>query len=868
MEKQWLQKITVFHATLLDISSECSQRPGVEVYLSIFETVETGYYLEVSEKRSTERVLLCTYLDKKEYIWNLESHTITCFRSTLPSEQSQQAPLKERDLEETRIQGCRKSEVSEEWRDCHTLERFSLHFESEAEAKRFWSLVNNSSSSEKEQLIDCHSEGLSTEKEFHLDSLASQQTDWVHERTKREDGFQHHTNTDDDIFLLEKAPESKDYSEPVLANDNTEDSSILFTEPDLSKLDSIELLLKKTCFDKKEQFLNSLKENPSILEKFIYLFHVCEDLKLLSKLKKLSNIIYSILISGNSSILELLLSDSYYYDIIGILEYRHSDFSVPVQKAGEKRVVSHRVKLRKYLRKLMNIEDLVSFHDTQVAERVRLNQRLMFLKQNFFPLLSEDRVLTVLNSVMFFNNLDIINYFRSSPESLDGLFETLKSLQLDDKEQKKQQQMYPCAILRFIYELCDLCKSQQQHNQQNKERFFGIFRVDDLFAICSKFLTHSRNFEERFFCANIILILLTSFSSPVREYILKHVDLFKAIVIALKREDDFALSSTLSDIICMLIDPDTTKDFLQNDEFLDLFYEDIITDLLAAFDSLEDSESQEDSHLSTIYSNAPFGNSFILAACHSCNILSHCVANHGYRPKYTIWRLNALSKACRLFRYQDTCISLYPLRLVRYCIGQRDEFYNRYIVKENILDLVFRGTRRCASRKNILYCSLLEMLSFIEKSGMTLLMQSIGKHPLLYSIFGDIPLVRKYQALVDKSKENSSQETSSVLGKRRTAEVDAEDRYFEENDEDNLSNGQVEWNVDRDLILPRGSKDAEEESSVFLHLSESKDQLISSPKVHKRRAPIVSLGKWGSTRPLVDYSWAEDEEPTQSSHAE
>ncbi|EME26478.1 uncharacterized protein Gasu_58820 [Galdieria sulphuraria] len=876
MEQEWLQKIAVFQVTLLSSDSNCSQKSGVEVYVSIFETTEAGYYLEALEKQDTEHVLFCTYLDKNEYIWNLESHIMTCFRNTLSSEQPQPGAVRGNDLEEEiRMGESREDGTPEGWktRNFCDSEPFRLYFDSESEATRFWSLVNKFNHSEKEQLTDCRNERTLPGKKFCSDSTASQQSDWHHEETKVGHCLQEHADVDNDMFLLQTTPRNKgDHSEPSLANDNMEDSSVVFTQPDLSNLDSIELLLKNTSSEEREQFLNKLKENPNILEKFIYLFHICEDLKLLSKLKKLSNIIYSILISGNSSILELLLSDSYYYDIIGILEYRNSDVSMTGQKAGEKRVVTHRVNLRKYLRKLMNMEDLVTFHDAHVAERVRLNQRLMFLKQNFFPILSEDHMLTVLNSVMFFNNLDIINYFRSSPDSLNGLFETLKDLQMDEKGQKKEQQMYPCAVLRIIYELCDLCKAQQQHNQQNRERFFVVFRVDDLLAICSKFLMYSMDFQERFFCANIILILLTSFSSPVREYILRHVDLFKAIVIALKREDDFALSSTLSDIICMLIDPDTTKDFLQKDEFLDLFYEDIVNELLAAFDSLEPTESLEDSSRSTCYSNAPFGNNVILAACQSCNILSHCVASHGYRPKYVIWRLNALNKACRLFGYQDTCISLYPLRLVRHCIGQRDEFYNRYIVKENIMDLVFRGAERCASRKNIFYCSLLEMLSFIEKSGMTLLIQYIGKHHLLSSIFGDIPIVQKYRGVVDDNSRKdispSHEESVSFLGKRRTTEVDSEDRYFEENDDDIVSNGQMEWNVDRDLILPQGNKDKEEDSSVFLHLCESKDQVNSSTKVHKKRAPIVARGKWGSHRPLVDYSWTGDDEPAHPSHAE
>jgi len=850
MEQQWSQKVAYFPVILLYRKSQCLEKSRVEACLNVYET-KSGYYLETCEKAHPEQVLFSTRLENNEYTWNLDGTKIVGFLSDTVSQRQTQGPKEANDLEEPASEESGNDAVFQEEGRRNALEHVVLNFEKEEEARRFWDLLTRTCGVEQGQLVPCENECPSLTESSQYNSVASQEDDLVLERAQQSE------HMDKEAFPLPNRPSRSE-------DKSTEDASILFTEPELSNLDSFERSLEKASSEEKEQFLSRFKEDSSILEKFIDLFHMCEDLKMVSELKKLSNIIYSILVSGNSSILELLLSDYYYYSIISMLEYRDcNNFSS--EKTGEYRAVNNPLKLRKYLKKLMNIEDLVTFSDKQVAERVRLNQRLMFLKQTFFPFLSEDHMLSVLNSVMFFNNLDIINYFRSSPDSLDGLFETLKSYRMDERKQNEGQITDPCTIFRFIYELCDLCKSQQQHSQQSKERLFGIFRLDDLLPVCTKFLTLSKKFQERFFCANIILVLLNSFSSPVREYILKHVEQFKAIVTALKEEDDFALSSTLTDIICMLIDPDTTKDFLQKDEFLDLFYEDIVNELLASFDRLE----KKDSSCSACYSKAPFGDHLILAACQSCNILSHCVANHGYRPKYVIWRLNALNKACRLFAYRDTCISLYPLRLLRYCIGQRDEFYNRYIVKEDILGLVFRAAETCASRKNIFYCSLLEMLSFIDKSGVTLLIQHIGKQHLtsLSFIFGDSPVVRRYRGMVEED-DTTRTEAASVpfLGKRRTAESDSEERYFEENDEDSVPGGPpMEWSgvVDRDLILPQGTKDTEEEPSVFLQLE--KEELVPSPRQgHKRRGPVVALGKLGSSRPLVDYSWSEEEEATST----
>eukprot|EP00871_Galdieria_phlegrea_P000157 jgi/Galph1/1141/GphlegSOOS_G5885.1 len=654
------------------------------------------------------------------------------------------------------------------------------------------------------------------------------------------------------------------------------------TEIGLSNVDTLKELLETSELDKKEEFFIQVKNNPSVIEKLLELFRTCEDLKIIQKLHTLANIFYKMLISGNCQIVELLLSDAYYYDVMGALEYLDVSTSGTSSNSGYQGV-RRRPKYRKCIRKMTSLEGLVVFHDSNIATKVKINQRLMYLKQNFFPSLSEDHVLTGLNSMIFFNNLDIVNYFRLYPESLNSLFKTLMkaSFDGDNQLQNSNNGLTFVDILRFFHELCDLCKSQQ-HQQYNSERIFGIFRVEDLLSLCSKFLLASNVFEERFFSTGIILMVLTNSPPVMRDYIFQHSELFEAIVTCLKREDDFALSCTLTDIICMLLDPETTKDFLQKDAFLDLFYDSIVHQLVDIFRCLEEDSLKDTGTL--LDAIPPFGNASLIASCQVCNILSYCVANHGYRPKYFMWRHNMLVKVAALFRYGDICVSLYPLRLIRRCIGQKDEFYNRYIIKENILGLVLQAAETFGTRKNIFYSSVLEMFSFIEQGGMVPLLNHIKKiHlPLLKRTYPESNIVQKIQRFseektdVDGSEQATAKSSDgngigedSFLGKRRMADLasEEEERYFEENDDEQETTGnETDWNIDKDIILPPTSKrhENEEDSMVFFHLQHGNDSTVS-PKAGRKRLSNVTVGKIGSKPSLVSYDWTEEDQMADNS---
>ena len=71
-----------------------------------------------------------------------------------------------------------------------------------------------------------------------------------------------------------------------------------------------------------------------------------------------------------------------------------------------------------------------------------------------------------------------------------------------------------------------------------------------------------------------------------------------------------------------------------------------------------------------------------------CELLCFCVAKHSYRVKYFILRNNILFKVLKLATHEDKCLVLAATRFFRTCIGLKDEFYNRYIIKNRCFEPV------------------------------------------------------------------------------------------------------------------------------------------------------------------------------------
>jgi len=99
---------------------------------------------------------------------------------------------------------------------------------------------------------------------------------------------------------------------------------------------------------------------------------------------------------------------------------------------------------------------------------------------------------------------------------------------------------------------------------------------------------------------------------------------------------------------------------------------------------------------------------------HITELLSFCVQTHGYRIKYFVLRNCIVSKVLKLLHSKDKHLVLDAIRFVRTCVGLKDDFYNRFLVRDDYFQGLFAIFLQNGPRNNLINSSIIEMVEFIR----------------------------------------------------------------------------------------------------------------------------------------------------------
>ena len=97
------------------------------------------------------------------------------------------------------------------------------------------------------------------------------------------------------------------------------------------------------------------------------------------------------------------------------------------------------------------------------------------------------------------------------------------------------------------------------------------------------------------------------------------------------------------------------------------------------------------------------------------DLLVFMAQHHGYRIKYYILRNNVLVKVLALTKRKEKFVVLAALKLLRACVGLKDEFYNRYLVKSDLFEPIVRSFRANGEKYNLLNSAILELVDFVRR---------------------------------------------------------------------------------------------------------------------------------------------------------
>ncbi|CAG8604714.1 1400_t:CDS:10, partial [Dentiscutata heterogama] len=556
--------------------------------------------------------------------------------------------------------------------------------------------------------------------------------------------------------------------------------TIKLPEPTLSNLEEIETIIKVSSRSIYEREKLAAFVTQGYIAKLLPLLATCEDLEDLKDLHRLCNIMKGIIMLQDSEIYEFILRDDVIMQVVGMLEY---DPEFPIYKANH----------RQYLANNSKFKEIVKIKDKAIETKIHETFRLQYLKDVVFARVFDDPTSSILSSLIFFNHVDICKHFSHDDEFLEELFNIVNEENGSPKRKRD--------VIMFVQQLCFIAKSI--HVQHKKELYrslarHGLFKVFDHSLVDDDPTVKTAGGE-------ILASLLDTDASIIRSHIVKQAEdkkktLAETIIERFIQDPDLGVKAQYAEALRLLLDMNAglsemgfivpeSLSLLQPkhdddiDNFLNLFYEELISKMVKPVSDLE----KED--------------------------------------------------------------------------GMKEDFYNRYLVRNNLFDPIIRVFMETKGRDNLLNSAFLELFDFIRKDNIkyliTHIMERHGEQLLkidYVDTFQQLQLryEQNKEILIgsDKSPGESSQSQSNIRQTGREGWSSGigdedEDAYFNTSDEeDNISNTSGECSK----IVTTKQDDESKEGSI--HENESK-----SPADSKEESKTSSVGTVG----LVDYPDDDDE---------
>ncbi|KAL7628880.1 Platinum sensitivity protein [Parahypoxylon ruwenzoriense] len=568
--------------------------------------------------------------------------------------------------------------------------------------------------------------------------------------------------------------------------------------------------------------------------KLIPLVSDAEDLESLNDLHRLCNIMKIIILLNDTSIIEHAVSDECVIGVVGALEY-DPDFP------------SHKANHRQWLEGEGRYKEVVRIEDPQILRKIHQTYRLQYLKDVVLARILDDNTFSVLNSLIFFNQVDIVQHLQSNATFLAELFNIFKSHQPDPKRKKE-------AVL-FIQQCCAIAKNLQPPARQT---LYNNFLAHGLLQVINFGLRHS-DVAVRVGATDILVSMIDHDPQMIRAMIYRQLHekqppLTDSLIDLLLVEVDLGVKSQISDALKVLLDqspPVQPEAFAkanggeytvraasrippnadpQQDNFLNGFYESSAIKLFQPLINLEGRASMEFS----VQQASMF--------TYLIEILCFFIRQHQHRSKFFVLNNDIVLRISQLLSCPEKFLKLVAIRFLRQLIGLQDEFYVKHMSQKKVIGPILDVLIETMPRDNLLSSACLEFFEFIRKENI----KDLVKH-----------IVENYR---DKVQSLAYLDLFRTLLIRydQTGGFSANMDYFIEVDDEPRRRTNMINPKTGGLMEHLAMDQAEEE---YWNTSDDEEDLQTKPG--NRVSPMN--GEPANTRPLVDY--ASDEEGDENAEA-
>ena len=519
--------------------------------------------------------------------------------------------------------------------------------------------------------------------------------------------------------------------------------------PELSTLpDLLRILTECSPFTRDRLASSALRRG--YLRRLLDVFRMCEDLEDEPGCALCAKVVKALALLNDTQLLEALVLPDLFSDVLGALEH---DPEYPGPRPGHRETWATGVVFK----------EVVPIASTALRARIHATYRLQYLKDSALAHCLDDATFSTLASLVLFNHVEVLVALQGEPQFLTQLFTRLRE-SVPGSEQWGD-------LVAFVQEMCGMARHLQP---QARGKLYAALIQHGAFDVLTSVLRMPRtrvhgpeapsphaaaaDILVAFLCHDVaglraylqtaqghalltLLVQLFSGDAPVADPaaaaaaaatdeqtaaagngVVSTIGPEYALVDDGHGDDDpDGLQGHLGEIMRMLLDPEGMEQAVEKNGFLELWYQKCMDRLVAVLQA----GSQPDGAAGgadAVAGAAPRARSPASSTLvHVLELLCFCVRQHSYRIKYYLLRTHFLDKALQLLTARkERAVQLAAIRLVRACLGQRDDFFTRYLVKHASLAPVISVFVANGTRNNALNSAVLELLDCLKRDAVAL----------------------------------------------------------------------------------------------------------------------------------------------------
>lgn len=634
-----------------------------------------------------------------------------------------------------------------------------------------------------------------------------------------------------------------------LSDDALENIATAFTlnPPELGNLEEVDQNIRAASLSQSgREALAKFLIREEYLLKLIRLVEEAEDLESLLDLHRLCNIMKALILMNDNAVIEHLVTDNIILGVVGALEY---DPDFPTHKANH----------RQYLSDESRFKEVVEIKDDNIRRKIRHTWRLQYLKDVVLARILDDPTFGVLNSLIFFNQVEIVQHLQSNGPFLKELF----GIFTDDREGDKRKEQ----AVHFIQQCAAIAKTLQM---QNRQTLLINFIQHGLFNVIAYAVKHP-NASMRTTGIDILVALLDHDPIMMRGYMLKavherKVPLTDTLIELLHAETDLGVKNQLADAIKILLDPNPpptdnmnnrpggeymtrlakpqlTPTQAANEQFAQDHFDRSCRKLFTPLKNLEPRESMDMSYQEMTL----FG--------YLIEILTFFVRQHSMRSRPFVSSDALASRIAQLLKAPQKPLKLTALKFFRTCVTLQDQFYTTQITKSDAFDLILNVVIETMPRDNLLNSACLELFEHVRKEAIKPIILHLGSNFRLK--LQEITYVDTFQHVLIKYDQltNEQQDPDMIL-------------FSQDDDTPPINRRQMtgQWalqgmDAEQEAYF-NTSDDEDEESSIDIarHAPNTERMRYQRRRIASDMPDMVNGGASPVQKPLVDYPDEEEDD--------